>query len=171
MTQFINFEAEPELVELDDGKEDDKVSNISEKSFIDDQCVATDIDFYRQLANVENDLDHVLNETHNEALQDIDQFDEVSNLCDGSDNEIEVDEFQNSEIDITKFKETLFPRVDDEQQEKTENQFCRALLYALRFEKMVKKSLCSTEDFEKVIDKDLIEQIDQPDQFKFIIEL
>ena len=46
MTQFINFEAEPELVELDDGKEYDKVSNISESSFIDDQSVATDIDFY-----------------------------------------------------------------------------------------------------------------------------
>ena len=94
MTQFINFEAEPELVELDDGKEDHKVSNISESSFIDDQSVATDIDFYRQFANVENDINQVLNETHNEALQDIDQFDEVSNLCDGSDRELKKKNFK-----------------------------------------------------------------------------
>ena len=114
MAQFINFEAEAELVELDDGKEDDEVSNFSESSFIDDQAVDTDVDFYRQFANVENDIESVLNETRNEALQDIDQFDEISNLNDGSDNEIEIDEFEDSEIDLTKFEETLFPRVDEQ---------------------------------------------------------
>ena len=77
---------------------------------------------------------------HNEALEDIEQFDEISNLCDGSDSEIQsfkVDEFQSSEIDITKFKETLFPRVD-KAQEKVENQFCKAILRAKRY-KMVQK--------------------------------
>ena len=118
------------MVELDDSKEDDEVSNFSESSFIDDQAAVTDFDFYRQFANVENDIDNILNEARNGALQDIDQFDEISNLHDGSENEIEIDEFQNSEIDLTKFKETLFPRVD-EQQQKIENQFCRALLYPL----------------------------------------
>ena len=170
MAQFINFEAEAELVELDDSKEDDEVSNFSESSFIDDQAVDTDVDFYRQFANVENDIESVLNETRNEALQDIDQFDEISNLNDGSDNETEVDEFEDSEIDLTKFKETLFPRVDEHQQ-KIENQFCKALLYALRFDKNGEKTACSKQDFEKVINKDLIEQIDRPDQFKFIIQL
>ena len=37
MTEFINFEAEAKVVEVQDGKEDDEVSNISERSFIDDQ--------------------------------------------------------------------------------------------------------------------------------------
>ena len=90
-------------------------------------------------------------------------------MCDGSDSEIQIDEFQSSEIDITKFKETFFPRVD-EAQEKVENQFCEAILYALRFDKNGKKDVCSKEDFEKVIDKNLIEEIDRPEKFKFIIE-
>ena len=115
MAEFINFEAEAEVVEVEDGKEDDEVSNISEGSFIDDQEVGTDVNFYRHFANVENDRDQVLTEAHNEALEDIEQFDEISNLCDGSDSEIQIDEFENSEIDITKFKDTLFPRVDEAQ--------------------------------------------------------
>ena len=155
VAQFINFEAEAKLVELDDVKEDDVVSNFSESSFIDNQALDTDVDFYRQFANVENDIDNVLNE----ALQDIDQFDEISNLHDGSDNEIEINESENSEIDLTKFKETLFPRVD-EQQQKIENQFCKGLLYALRFDKNGEKNVCTKQDFEKVINKDLMEQID-----------
>ena len=103
-------------------------------------------------------------------LEDIKQFHEISNLCDRSDSDIQIDEFKNSEIDITKFKDSLFPRVD-EAQEKVENQFCKAVLYALRFDKNGKKDVCSKEDFEKVIDKNLIEQIDWPEKFKFIIEL
>ena len=100
-----------------------------------DQAVDADLDFYRRFANVENDIDNVLNEVGNEALQDIDQFDEISNLHDGSDNEIEIGEFENYEIDLTKFKETLFPRVDEQQQQKIENQLCKEVLYALRFDK------------------------------------
>ena len=45
MAQSINFEAEAEVVELDDSKEDDEVSNFSESSFIDDQAVENDVDF------------------------------------------------------------------------------------------------------------------------------
>ena len=121
MAEFINFEAEAEVVELESGKEDDDVifsnliSNISESSSIDDQEVGTDVNFYRHLANVENDVDQVLRDTHNESLEDIEKFDEISNLRDGSDGEIEIDEFKNFEIDIAKFKETLFPRADQEQ--------------------------------------------------------
>ena len=68
MAQFINFEAEAELVELDDGKENDEVSNFSESSFIDDQAVVTDINFYKQFVNAENDIDDILNEARDEAL-------------------------------------------------------------------------------------------------------
>ena len=121
-------------------------------------------------ANLKNDLDQVLTEAHNDMLEDIEQFDEISNLCNGSDSEIQIDEFQSSEIDITKFKETLFSRVD-EAQEKVENQFCKPILYALRFDKNGPKDLCSKEDFGKVIDKNLIEHIDPLEKFKFIIKL
>ena len=126
MAQSINFEAEAEVVEVDDSEEDDEVSNFSESSFIDDQAVENDVDFYRQFANVKND-NNVLNEPHNEPLQDIEQFDEISNLDDGSDNEIEIDKFENCEIDLNKFKETPFPKVEEEKQ-KIENQFCKAIL-------------------------------------------
>ena len=68
MRQFINFEAEAELVELDHGKEDDEVSNFSESSFIDDQAVVTDVNFYKQFVNAENDIDDILNEARDEAL-------------------------------------------------------------------------------------------------------
>ena len=54
------------MVELDDGKEDDEVSNFSESSFINDQAVENDVEFYRQFANVKNDINNVLNEAHNE---------------------------------------------------------------------------------------------------------
>ena len=67
-----------------------------------------------------------MREAHNEALEDIEQFDEISNLCNGSDGEIEIGEFKNFETDIAKFKETLFPRVDQEQ-EKIENRFFKAI--------------------------------------------
>ena len=162
MAEFINFEAEAEVKEVEDGKEDDEVSNISEDSFIDDQEVGADVNFYRKFANVENDHHQVLTEEQNEALEDVEQFDEISKLSDGSDSEIQIDEFQSSEKDITKFKETLFPRVD-EAQEKIENQFCKAILYALRFDKNSTKDVCSKENFEKVMDKNLIEQIDRPE--------
>ena len=103
-------------------------------------------------------------------LEDIKQFHEISNLCDRSDSDIQIDEFNNSEIDMTKFKDSLFPMVD-EAQEKVENQFCKTILHALKFGKNGSKDLCNKEDFEKVIDKNLIEQIDRPEKFKFIIEL
>ena len=66
---------------------------------------------------------------------------------------------------MTKFKETLYPRVD-EAQENVENQFCKAILYAIRFDKNGMKDVCSKEDFEN-----LTGQIDRPEKFKFIIEL
>ena len=69
MAGFINFEAEAEVVEVEDGKEDDEVSNISEDSFIDDQKVGADVNFYKKFVNVENDLDQVLTEAQNEALK------------------------------------------------------------------------------------------------------
>ena len=158
------------MVQLDDSKEDDEVSIFSESLFIDDQAVENDVDFYRQFADVENNINNVLNEAHSEALQDIEHFDEISNLDDGSDNEIEIDQLENCEIDLNKCKETLSPKIEEEKQ-KIENQFCKAILYALRYEKNSEKSICTKQDFEKVIHKDLLEQLDKPEEFKFIIQL
>ena len=79
MAEYINFEAEAEHIEQDE------VSNLSdngyEKSFIDDQDQDTDVNFYRGFKNVENDINHVLQDSYNESLKNIDNFGEISNLC------------------------------------------------------------------------------------------
>ena len=179
MADFINFEAEADFINPEDAKQngkkdDDEVSDISdvdsENSFIDNEEVQTDVNFYRHFANVENDIEQVLKDAHNEVLEDIDRLDEISNLCNGSEDEAETDDFKNFEIDIQKFKDTLFPRVDAEN-EKIENQFCKAILYALRFHKNGLMDVCNNEDFEKITDKNLIQEISQPKKIKSIIEL
>ena len=68
-------------------------------------------------------------------------------MCDGSDYEAKIVDFKESEIDLTKFKETLFPRVENE------NQFYKATLYAIKFDKNNCKNVCTRQDFEKFIDK------------------
>ena len=122
MSDFVNFEAE---IDQDASKdEDDEVSDIYEieSDFIDDQEVNTDINLYRQFDNVENDIEQVLRETYNETIEGIENFDEISNLRDGSEDEIEIDDFKNFELDFKKFNESSFPRVDNENK-KIENQF------------------------------------------------
>ena len=109
-----------------------------------------------------------MKDAHNEALADIDRLDEISNLCDGSEDEAEIDNFKNFEMDIQKFKDTLFPRVDAEN-EKIENQFCKAILYALRFDKNGLTDVCNNEDSEKIIDKNLIQEISQPKKKKLLL--
>ena len=54
---------------------------------------------------------------------------------------------------------------------KIENQFCKAVSYAMRFDKENSKDIFTRQDFEKIIDKSAIEQIYQPERFPFIIDL
>ena len=116
-------------------------------------------------------MDEVLAEAREEALAEINQLDEVSNLCDSEGNyEPEIDDFKESNVDIEKFEETLFPKVEEIHQ-KNENQLCKVILYAILYGKNNLKEMCSRQDFEKIIDKNLIEQIYRPEKFKFIIEL
>ena len=96
MTDFINFELEIDD-EINISDDDETIDdNVSEKSFINDVEINDSRSFYRQFANVENDLDQVLSDIRNEALQDIDQFDKISNLNNESENEMEIDEFKGS---------------------------------------------------------------------------
>ena len=84
MADYINFEAEAEIelaqIELDEVS--DFSDNASENSFIDDndQNVNTDVNFYRGFTNVENDIKQVLKESYEESLEDLENFDEISNL-------------------------------------------------------------------------------------------
>ena len=172
MADYINFEAEADFVEdinKDVGDEDSDFSDIeSENSFIDGQDVNTDANFYRYFANVENDIEQVLKDSYDEGLEDIENFDEISNLCEGSEDESEIDNFKNFEVDIEKFKETLFPRVDVEDQ-KVHNQFSCTILYALRFDKTGFKDKCDKQEFEKSIDQSIVQKL--IGKFEFIIDL
>ena len=93
MADFINFEAEIDAES--DFSDDDEIIDDNASDFInDDNEINESRDFYRQFANVENDLEQVLADARNEALQDIEQFDEISNLNDGNECEMEFDDFQ-----------------------------------------------------------------------------
>ena len=168
MAEYINFEAEAEQIEHDEVS--DFSDNASENSFIDDQDqdVNTDFNFYRDFTNVENDIDQVLNKCYEESLKDLDNFDELSNLCYGSKEESEIDNFKNFETNIKKFEETLFPRVDIEDQ-KIHNQIFYAILYALRFDKDGSKNKCDKTEFQKSVNCDLIENLLKKSEF--IIDL
>ena len=166
MAEYINFEAEAEHIEQDE------VSNLSdnesENSFIDDQDQDTDVNFYRGFPNVGNNINQVLQDSYNESLKDIVNFDEISNLCYGSEEKSETDDFKNFEANLQKFEETLFPRVHDEDQ-KVHNQICYAILYTFRFDKDGSKNKCDKTGFQKNIDCDIIENI--LDKSEFIIDL
>ena len=64
MADFINFEADIKGDNEEIDEEDGKVSNVSdvdcENSFIDNQEITADVNFYRHFANVVNDIDQVL---------------------------------------------------------------------------------------------------------------
>lgn len=79
--------------------------------------------FYRQFDNVESDLEQVLTDAQNEALQEIQQFDEISNLDDDNDLEMEIDEFDSSQACLEKFGKTLLPKSDN-----NNNQLCHVIL-------------------------------------------
>ena len=145
MADFINFGAEADFCQdtaEDVGAEVNDFSDVgSENSFIDDQDVITDTNFYRNFENVENNIEQVLKDAYNDELKDIENFDEISNLCEDSGEESEIENYKHFEVDIQKLNETLFPRVDAEDQ-KVRNQFSCAILYALRFDKTGFKDQC-----------------------------
>ena len=72
--------------------------------------------------------------------------------------------------DVKIFHENLFPKANIDQ-EKEHNQFVRAISYATRFDKINEKDICEKQEFENSIDKNLVEKLDLPENFKFIIDL
>ena len=123
--------------------------------------------FTDNLKNVESDLEQVSADARNEALQHIEQFDEISNLNDENECEMEVDDFQGSEDCLEKFQKMLFPKNENEGQ----NRLCHVILLALKYKINGSKNTCSSsEELEKIVGKDLFKEINQPEKFKFIID-
>ena len=115
--------------------------------------------------NLEAEAEHIEGDG---GLKDLDNFDEISNLCYGSEEDLEIDDFKNSEVDIKKFEDTLFPKVDKESQ-KVHNQICYTILYALKFDKNKSADECNVTEFQKTIDCDLTDKL--LNKFEFIIDL
>ena len=57
-----------------------------------------------------------MRECYEESLKDLDDCEDISSLCYGSEEESEIDNFKNFEAVAKKFEEALFPRVDVEDQ-------------------------------------------------------
>ena len=106
-----------------------------------------------------------MRECYEESLKDLDDCDKISNLCYSSEEESEIDNFKHFKATAKKFEETLFPRVDVEDQ-KIHNQICYAILYALRFDKDGSKDKCDKTQFQKSVDRDIIENLLGKFEFK-----
>ena len=122
-------------VEEDNG-EDDEVRDSSDldflSSFIENEETDNDINFYCTFNNVEADIEETLTDEYEKVLQDIGNFDEISNLCEISEEELEIDDFDNSAEKVKKFSESLVPK-SNENEETEHNNFIRAILYALKY--------------------------------------
>ena len=103
MTDFIDFEVSVEDNNQNEEK-DDEVSDSdfdSLKSFIDDN----DRTFYQTFENVTTSIDDVLKEEYDKSIVDLEKRD-ISIFCETSE-EVEIDEFKDTEKRMEKFKETL----------------------------------------------------------------
>ena len=56
----------------------------------------------------------LIKEEYEKGLEDIENFDEISNLCERSEEELEIDDFKNAKEKIENFNETLFPKTNNE---------------------------------------------------------
>ena len=170
MADFINVE-----VSVEDEVQEKEVNEVSDSdldslsSFIDNEETEDDVNFYCNFDNVETDIEQTLKNEYGKSLEEIDDCDEISNLSESSENEAEFDEFENAAEKVKCFGETLMPKTKPEE-ETEHNNFIKVILYAIRFDKQNKTDICDKNDFKKVIDENLIDQLDE-EKYEFILDL
>ena len=159
MTEFIDFE-----VSIEEQNEKDKEDEVGDddvdtlKSFTDDSEVENYRTFYQQFENVSNSIDDILKEEYNKSMGDIEKL-ELSNLCETSEEEGEIDDFKDTEKRIDKFKETLFLLPGNKNDNC--NSFVNAIFYAVRSNNERKTEFCSSETLKESIDSNLFIQLNQ----------
>ena len=121
---------------------------------------------YGNFQNVTKPVDETLAEEFDESMREIDNFDEVSNFCESSEEEEhQIDEFKDVEKRIKKFEETLHPIATDGE-EKTINSFVYTILFALRFDIFEKLYVCTENEQQEAIDSGLfLKLFDNKDRF------
>ena len=168
MASFIDFEVS---VDDKDKDKDNKVNDDSDAesllSFIDDNVQTNDANFYQSLDNVETDIDEKFVKEYEKGLQEINNLDDISNLCETSGEENETDDFKNSEQRIHKFKETLFPKSKENDEP---NSFISAILHAIRSQNEQKTDICRKDNLIEIIDENLINELDEK-KYDFILDL
>ena len=107
MTDFIDFEVSVE----DNNKNEEKDDEVSDsdldslKSFINDNYEIENDRTYQKFENVTTSIDDVLKEEYDKSIVDLEKRD-ISIFCETSE-EVEIDEFKDTEKRMEKFKETL----------------------------------------------------------------
>ena len=125
MAQFIDFEVDVEA-DAEENEVSDYDSDLdSLSSFIYNQHKGNELSFYRLFNNVETDIEETLKKEYEDGLKDIKKLDEISNLFESSEEELEIDNFKNSEEKIKHFTENLLPKPNEYY---LHNSFMRAIL-------------------------------------------
>ena len=152
MAEFIDFEAvvetEAETVTVEEEENDEENQVCDVDSFLDDaEKENDDVDFYRQLENTNKSIDQTLQEEYELSLAEIENFDNFSNFCESSEDELgPVDEFKDSNKRLEKFEETLIPKSENH------NTFPDVIFYGVRFNVTEKSNICSDNDFQDEIE-------------------
>ena len=55
-----------------------------------------------------------MKEQYEKGLEDIENFDEISNFCELSEEELEIEDLKNAKEKIENFSETFFPETNNE---------------------------------------------------------
>ena len=134
MASFIDFE-----VSVDGEDQDNEVSDNSDleslSSFIDgnrDEQV-NDVNIYQSFDKIETDINKTLQKEYEKGLKEIEDFADISNLSESSEEELEIDHFNNSEQRVEKFAETLLSETKENENE--HHSLIKGILYAIRYQK------------------------------------
>ena len=162
MTDFNDFDVSVEDNSQNEEK-DDEVSDSdldSLKSFINDNYeIENDRTYYQKFENVTTSIDDVLKKEYDKSIVDIEKID-ISNFCETSEEEVEIDEFKDTEKRIEKFKETLFPvSTDNDDDENNYNSFVNTIFFAIRFKIEQKTDLCSLAELKESVGNNLFIQL------------
>ena len=157
MAEYIDFEVEVSDTEntAKDG-EGEICSNDSLNFFIndssDDDEKGNEESFYRKFDNMKTSVDEILKQEYDKSIQDIDDID-LSNLCETSEEENEVDQFKESEKRVEKFTETLFPISKTDQ---NSNSLINAILFNIRYILEKNTDVCNVDDLQLSINNNFL---------------
>ena len=97
MADFIDLEAEIDQEEKDEVSDDSDLESLSSFTDNDKNDQGNDTTFYQAFDNIETNMDEVLQNEYEKGLKELEKFDDISNLCESSEEESEVDDFKQSE--------------------------------------------------------------------------